>query len=78
MAEWPFPKTFKSLRGFLGLTGYYRKFTKGYGSIACPLTTMLKKNAFSQEESTVKAFNKLKVAMTATLVLALPNFYNLL
>jgi hypothetical protein len=61
MQDWPHPKTLKSLHGFLGLTGYYRKFVKNYGKIAAPLTTLLKKNSFTWTPTIAQAFQTLNM-----------------
>ena len=58
----------------MGLTGYYRRFIKGYGSIVALLTAMLKKNTFTWDEVVKEAFRNLKVTVTEASVLALPNF----
>ncbi|XP_040999388.1 uncharacterized mitochondrial protein AtMg00860-like [Juglans microcarpa x Juglans regia] len=74
MLDWPVPKNIKSLKGFLGLTGYYCKFIKGYGLIAAPLTHLLKKNSFSWDDKAATAFVELKTAVTSPPVLRLPDF----
>lgn len=72
--SWPLPYTIKQLRGFLGLTGYYRRFVKGYATIAFPLTKMLKHDSFYWTPESETTFKLLNQALTSTPILALPNF----
>lgn len=74
MENWPTPRNLKALRGFLGLTGYYRRFVAHYGTISKPLTQLLKKGAWGWNNDVEAAFKKLKEAMMNTHVLALPDF----
>jgi hypothetical protein len=74
VTEWPSPKSITSLRGFLGLTGYYRRFVRNYAQIVAPLTTLLKKDAFKWNDEAEACFRRLKLLMTSTLVLSAPYF----
>lgn len=48
VSSWPLPNSFKQLRGFLGLAGYYQIFAKDFGKIAKPdLIDMLRRILFN-------------------------------
>ncbi|XP_073399736.1 uncharacterized protein [Dendrobates tinctorius] len=69
--DWPTPKAVKDFRGFLGLTGYYRRFVKNFTHIANLLLELLKGVPFGAKNRTIqwgdsqeKAFRVLKMALT--------------
>ncbi|GJT12038.1 transposon ty3-G gag-pol polyprotein [Tanacetum coccineum] len=69
-----FRLTQKGYGFFLGLAGYYRKFIKGFGSIAAPLHKLVGNGPFVWDEAANKAFELLKIALTTTPTLGLPNW----
>lgn len=87
IVNFPYPKTLKDLRSFLGLSGYYRRFVKDYAKIAKPLTNLLRgeegrvsRNLSSKKVIEVDgpartAFDKIKnILASRDVILTYPDF----
>lgn len=76
--NFPVPKNAKQIRAFIGLCGYFRRFIKGFSSIAAPLTKLTgSKNGISKfnwSQEAESAFKELKRALTTAPVLCCPDF----
>ena len=71
--EWPVPQNLKEVRGFLGLTGYYRRFAEGFAAVATPLHALTGKNVpFQWSNECQMAFDELKRRLTSAPILAMP------
>lgn len=61
VAEWPIPDSHKALQRFLGFCNFYRRFIRGFGQIATPLTALTStKVPFKWCAPAQVAFDKLK------------------
>lgn len=70
--NWPTPKTMKQVRGFLGLTGWYRRFISNFADITHPISAMLcKKKKFEWTDDAETAFKRIKELLT---ILKNPDF----
>lgn len=75
ITEYPYPKTVKQVRRFLGLTGWYRRFIANYATISAPITDLLKKSKkFEWTVEAHSAFEELKRCLTTAPFLANPDF----
>ena len=73
--DFPQPTNLKSLKSFLGLASYYRRFIPNFSSVAGPLHLLTCKDApFVWSSSCQEAFELLKHLLTTAPVLADPDF----
>ncbi len=73
--NFPTPHDVKSLRSFVGLANYYRKFVHGFGKIAAPLNKLMCKDTpFLWDDECEMAFKKLRDGLCSPPILAYPDF----
>ncbi|NEV49188.1 hypothetical protein EUZ93_01530 [Wolbachia pipientis] len=74
ISEFPQPRNLRELRGFLGLTSYFRKFIKDYALKALPLQALTRKGVkFEFNNEHIESFKLLKKELISPPVL---NVYN--
>jgi len=72
--DWPKPRSLTTLRGFLGLTGFFHRFVRHYTLLAAPLTDLRRSITFTWSAAADSAFTELKSKITSVSVLTLPDF----
>jgi hypothetical protein len=80
--DWPVPATVHDVRSFLGMANYFRRYIKGYSTLAAPLTDLTGGNISKRKSITAAitwtpacqgAFTALKDALTSAPVLKIPD-----
>ena len=78
--RWPLPCSRKQTRAFLGKIGYYRRFIKGFQTIAAPMNEILRqdgrgdKELFKPTPAFEMSFKNLKSRLLRAPILAHPDF----
>ena len=68
--NWPTPINVTDVRSFMGLVGYYRRFTEGFSRVAHAITSLQKKGMkFEWTLRCEKSFQQLKNILTSAPVL---------
>jgi hypothetical protein len=76
VSKWKQPSNVSEVRSFLGMSGYYRCFIKGFSSIARPMTELFKKdNKFVWTPKCEESFQIIKKKLTTAPVLTLPDIH---
>ncbi|KAF7648310.1 hypothetical protein LDENG_00158670, partial [Lucifuga dentata] len=73
VTTWPVPGSRKQLQRFLGFANFYRRFIRGFSSIAAPLTALTSsKVPFKWSSAAEEAFRDLKSRFSSSPILQLP------
>ena len=71
--SWERPKSVFEIRSFLGLAGYYMRFTEDFSRLVAPLTRLTRKGVkFEWDDLCEKTFQKLKRSLTTAPILIFP------
>lgn len=71
---WPTPESRKQLQRFLGFANFYRRFIRGYSSVAAPMTALTSsKVTFRWNPEAEAAFRELKKRFTTAPILQVPD-----
>ena len=75
MRDWEPPSSIKGVQQFLGFANFYRKFIRGFSTVAEPITALTKKGRerFVWSSRADKAFRKLKTHFSSAPILVLPD-----
>jgi hypothetical protein len=73
--HFPQPKAVTNVKSFLGLTGYYWNYVRGFSRLAAPLFELTKRDVnFVWDMSCQQAFQALKAALVDAPILIRPDF----